>query len=159
MADKDTPQEIAAKFLAKLKDSPFVMIGLTDSGEHHEPMTAQIDEARPNTLFFFASPGNRIAKGGDAMAHFVGKGHDFFACLMGTVTQDNDPGEVDKLWNNQVDAWFPNGKADAVLLRFDVDNAELWETDISAAGRVKMLLGGAIKPSESSSHAVVDSIA
>ena len=30
MAD-DSPQEIAAKFLDKLKDSPFVMIGLTAS--------------------------------------------------------------------------------------------------------------------------------
>lgn len=159
MADKDTPQEIAATFLAKLKDSPFVMIGLTDSHEHHEPMTAQIDDERHNTLFFFAGKDNRIVKGGNAMVHFVGKGHDFFACLMGAVTQDNDPAQVDKLWNNQVDAWFPNGKADAVLLRFDVDSAELWETDISAAGRVKMLLGGTIKPSESSSHSVVDSLA
>lgn len=52
MAD-DSPQEIAAKFLAKLKDSPFVMIGLED-GQHSEPMTAQIDDDQPNTLFFFA---------------------------------------------------------------------------------------------------------
>ena len=30
MADKDTPQEVAAKFIEKLKASPFVMIGLND---------------------------------------------------------------------------------------------------------------------------------
>lgn len=158
MADKDTPQEIAAKFLAKLKDSPFVMIGLTNGREHHEPMTAQVDDDRPNTLYFFAGKDNRIAGGGEAMAHFVGKGHDFFACLMGTVTPDDHSAEKDRLWNNRVDAWFPNGKADALLLRFDINSAELWETDVSAAGRLKMLFGGTIRGDESSSHAMVDSV-
>ena len=71
MADKDTPQEVAHKFIEKLKSSPFVMIGLTD-GAHSEPMTAQIDDDQPNVLFFFAGRDNRIAKGGDAMAQFVG---------------------------------------------------------------------------------------
>jgi general stress protein 26 len=159
MADQDSPQEIAAKFLGKLKDSPFVMIGLID-GEHSEPMTAQIDDDQPNTLFFFAGRDNRIAKGGDAMAQFVGKGHDFFACLAGNITTDNDRGQIDKLWNNQVEAWFPGGKEDPnlTLLRFDVDSAELWETDISISGRVKMLFGGTIRGGESSSHAVVGSV-
>ena len=160
MADQDNPQEIAAKFLDKLHSSPFVMIGLVDGG-HSEPMTAQIDEDQPNTLFFFAGRDNRIAKGGDAMAQFVGKGHDFFACLAGSVSTDNDPAQIDKLWNNQVEAWFPGGKQDPnlTLLRFDIDSAELWETDISLSGRVKMLFGGTIRSDESSSHAVVNSVA
>jgi general stress protein 26 len=160
MADQHSPQEIAAKFLEKLRSSPYVMIGLID-GEHSEPMTAQIDDDQPNTLFFFAGRDNRIAKGGDAMAQFVGKGHDFFACLAGTVTTDNDPALIDKLWDNQVEAWFPGGKQDPnlTLLRFDIDSAELWETDISLSGRVKMLFGGTIRGDESSSHAVVGSVA
>lgn len=155
----DNPQEVAATFLEKLKASPFVMVGLDNSGQHHEPLTAQIDDDQPNTLFFFTGRDNRIAGGGAGMAHFVGKGHDFFACLTGTVARDSDAAQVDKLWNKQVEAWFPNGKADALLLRFDIDGAELWETDISLSGRVKMLFGGTIKPAESSSHAVVDSVA
>ncbi|MHA0318158.1 pyridoxamine 5'-phosphate oxidase family protein [Sphingomonas melonis] len=160
MADQDSPQEVAAKFLDKLKSSSFVMIGLMD-GEHSEPMTAQIDDDQPNTLFFFAGRDNRIAKGGDAMAQFVGKGHDFFACLAGTVSRDDDRTQIDKLWNNQVEAWFPGGKEDPnlTLLRFDIDSAELWETDISIGGRLKMLFGGTIRSDESSSHAVVDSVA
>jgi hypothetical protein len=36
---------------------------------------------------------------------------------------------------------------------------KLWETDVSLSGRVKMLFGGTISPSESSSHAKVDAIA
>ncbi len=159
MANHDTPQQVAETFLAKLSDSPFVMVGLT-SGGHSEPMTAQLDDDQPNTLFFFAGRDNRIAGGGAAMAQFVGKGHDFFACLAGNVSQDNDPAQIDKLWNKQVEAWFPGGKSDPnlTLLRFDIDSAELWETDISLTGRVKMLFGGTITASESSSHAVVDSV-
>ena len=161
MADQQSPQEVAAKFIDKLKASPFVMIGLEDSNEHHEPMTAQIDDDQPNTLFFFAGRDNRIAGGGRAMAHFVAKGHDFFACLDGTVSRDDDRAEIDKLWNNAAEAYFPQGKDDPnlTLLRFDIDSAELWETDISLSGRLKMLFGGTIKGDENSSHAVVDSVA
>lgn len=158
MADHN-PQEIAEKFIEQLRASPFVMLGLEGTGEHSEPMTAQLDDDQPNTLFFFAGPDNRAASGGPAMAQFVAKGHDFFACLAGHVTTDTDPAQVDKLWNNQVEAWFPNGKADAVLLRFDIDSAELWETDISLGGKLKMLFGSTIQPEEAGSHAVVDSVA
>lgn len=157
MADK-SPQEIADTFLSKLEDSPFVMVGLDGSGEHHEPLTAQIDRDRPNVLYFFVGRDNRAAGGGDAMAQFVSKGHDFFACLHGSLTQDNDPAQVDKLWNNHVEAWFPNGKADALLLRLDVQSAELWETDLSLKGRVKMLFGGQMKAEDEGSHAVVDRV-
>lgn len=158
MADKDSPQEVAAKFLEKLKDSPFVMIGLMD-GNHSEPMNVKTDDDQPNTLFIFSGKDNRIAKGGSAMAQFVGKGHDFFACLAGTVSEETDRATFDKLWDNRVEAWFPNGKADARLNRFDIDSAELWETDVSVSGRLKMLFGGTIKGEESSSHAVVGSVA
>ena len=66
---------------------------------------------------------NRLAKGGDAMAQFVSKGHDFFACLSGTARIDNDRGMIDKLWSKQAEAWFPGGKADPnlALLRFDIE--------------------------------------
>ncbi len=65
------------------------------------------------------------------------------------------------MWDNNVEAWFPGGKEDPnlALLRFDVNSAELWETDISISGRVKMLFGGTIHADESSSHAKVGSIA
>ncbi len=158
MADKETPQEVAARFLEKLKSSPFVMIGLMD-GNHSEPMNVKTDDDQSNALFIFSAPGNRIAEGGEAMAQFISKGHDFFACLAGTVSEETDRAMFDKLWDNRVEAWFPNGKADARLNRFDIRSAELWETDVSLSGRLKMLLGGTIKPQESSSHAVVDSVA
>lgn len=158
MADN---QNVAETFLASLKASPFVMVGLTDMHEHSEPLTAQIDEDQPNALFFFVGKDNRAAGGGDAMAQFVSKGHDVFACLHGVIEPDNDPAQIDKLWNNHVESWFPGGRADPnlLLLRFDIDSAEIWESDVSLSGRVKMLFGGKIHGSESGTHEVVGSLA
>ena len=145
----------------KLSASPFIMVGLTGGGEHSEPLTAQLDKDQVDTLFFFIGKDNRLARGGDAMAQFVSKGHDFFACLSGTAQIDNDFAMIDKLWNRQVESWFPGGKDDPnlALLRFDISSAELWEADVSLSGKLKMLFGGAIKPGEAGSHAKVNSTA
>ena len=145
----------------KMAQSPFLMVGLTGNGQHSEPLTAQLDRDQVDTLFFFIGKDNRLASGGSAMAQFVSKGHDFFACLAGDIRQDNDPALIDKLWNNQVEAWFPGGKSDPnlALLRLDISSAELWETDISLSGRLKMLFGGTIKSDEDSSHAFVETTA
>ena len=157
MADRE---EIKRDLWRKMAESPYVMVGLEGDGRHSEPLTAQLDPDQVDTLWFFVGKDNRAAGGGHAMAQFVSKGHDFFACLAGTVTQNNDRAMIDKLWSNHVEAWFPGGKDDPnlALLRFDIDSAELWETDISLAGRVKMLFGGKITASDDSSHAKVEKV-
>ena len=73
----------------KMAASPFVMVGL-ENGQHSEPLTAQMDRDVVDTLWFFIGKDNRLAKGGQAMAQFVSKGHDFFACLSGNARVDND---------------------------------------------------------------------
>lgn len=153
--------EIKQHFWKKLSASPFVMIGLDGDGQHSEPLTAQLDEDQVDTIYFFIGKDNRLAGGGKAMVQFVSKGHDFFACLSGEARVDNDFAMIDKLWNNQVGAWFPGGKDDPnlALLRFDVDSAEMWETDMSIAGKVKMLFGGKIDAGDEGSHAKVSSTA
>lgn len=153
--------ELKQHLWSKLAASPFVMIGLMDSDQHHIPLTAQLDEDQVDTLFFFVGKDNRLASGGRAMAHFVSKGHDYFACLDGTARIDNDFALIDKLWNSQAQAWFPGGKDDPnlALLRFDIHSAELWETDMSVSGRLKMLFGGKIRNGEEGSHAVVGTTA
>ena len=158
MADHDSPQEIAAKFIAKVKESPFIMLAL-QNGQHAEPMNVKLDDDQPNALFVFSGRDNRVAEGGEAMAQFVSKGHDFFGCLAGTISEERDQTTFARLWDNRVEAWFPNGKSEARLNRFDVTSAELWETDVSVSGRLKMLFGGTIQADESSSYAKVDSIA
>ena len=153
--------EIKQTLWDRMADSPFVMVGLTDTHQHSEPLTAQLDKDLVDTLFFFVGKDNRLIGGGAAMAQFVSKGHDFFACLSGTISESNDPAMIDKLWNKQVEAWFPGGKSDPnlALIRLDIDSAELWETDISLSGRLKMLVGGTIKSDEAGSHAKVETTA
>lgn len=160
MTEKSNEQ-IKQDLWKKMDDSPFVMVGLTGDSQHSEPLTAQLDPDQRDRIHFFVGKDNRVAGGGEAMAQFVSKGHDYFACLHGRITQVNDRAMIDKLWDKQVEAWFDGGKDDPnlALIAFDVDSAELWETDVSVSGRVKMLFGGTIKPSEDSSHAVVGTTA
>jgi general stress protein 26 len=158
MADTN---DIKRTLWKKMAASPFVMVGLADGSAHSEPLTAQLDEDQVDTLFFFTGKDNRLAAGGKVMAQFVSKGHDFFACLSGTIARDNDFALIDKLWSKQVEAWFPGGKNDPnlALLRLDIASAELWEADVSLTGKVKMLFGAKINPSEEGSHARVETTA
>jgi len=141
----------------KMTDGPFVMVGLTGSGEHSEPLTVQLDKDQVDTLLFFVARDNRVARGGPAMVQFVSKGQDFFACLSGKISVDNNPALIDKLWTKQIESWFPGGRNDpsVTLIRFDIDSAEMWESDLSLSGQFKMLFGGKIDPSEEGSHARV----
>ncbi|MES2755699.1 MAG: pyridoxamine 5'-phosphate oxidase family protein [Pseudomonadota bacterium] len=159
MADK-TDEQIKQDFWDKLASSPFLMIGSGD--EHAEPLTAQLDKDQVDRIYFFIGRDNRLADGGPVMAQYMSKGHDFFACLSGDVQVDDDAAIIDKLWNKQVEAWFPGGKNDPnlALLRFDIDSAEFWESDMSLSGKLKMLFGGTIKTaSEAGSHAKVETTA
>lgn len=145
----------------KMSDGPYVMAGLTGDNQHFEPLTVMLDKDQVDRLYFFIGRDNRLAKGGKAMVQFVSKGQDYFACLAGAATVDNDPAMIDKLWAKPVESWFPGGKTDPnlALLRFDIADAELWESDMSLSGKIKMLFGAKIEPSEEGSHARVSTTA
>jgi general stress protein 26 len=147
-------EQLKQDLWTQMAKSPFVMVGL-DGGGHSEPLTAQLDEDQVDTLWFFVGKHNRLTAGGAAMAQFVSKGHDYFACLAGDVRVENDRAMIDKLWSKPVEAWFPGGKTDPdlALVRFDIKDAELWEADMSLLGKVKMLLGQKIEPGDAGSHA------
>lgn len=151
-------QKMLANLFKALRDSPFLMIGLDDTPDHSQPMTAQLrdnGDGHRHAIWFFMGRDNKLAIGGAVMAQYVGKGHQLFACLHGTLTTDDDPAMIDALWSSQVEAWFPEGKTDPnlLLMRYDLNNAEVWEADISLGGRFKMLFGGTIDPQEAGSHA------
>lgn len=154
-------QDLKQHLWDKLTEGPFMMVGLTDPVTHSEPLTAQLDKDQVDTIFFFIGKDNRLAGGGPVMAQFVSKGQDYFACLSGTASVDNNPALIEKLWSKPVEAWFPGGKSDPnlALLRFDIDEAELWESDMTLTGKLKLLFGGKIKPEEEGSHAKVQSTA
>jgi len=150
--DKDTRET----FWKAFAESPFIMMRLENSSEHAEPMTAQLDRDAHHAIWFFLKRDNRIAAGGAAMGQVQTKGHDVFACISGTLVEETDTTIREKQWDNHVEAWFPNGKTDpsVLMLRFDIQDSEVWVSDISIKGKLKMLTGTSIKPQESGEHAL-----
>lgn len=150
-------KDIKESFWKALADSPYVMIGLAGEHGHNIPMNAQLDKDANSAFWFFTSTDNRIAPGGGAMAQFSSKGHDLFACISGTLRPETDRTVLDKLWNNSIEAWYEGGKNDPklVLLRFDLDNAEIWTADASIKGLFKMMTGLTMKEGELGQHAEV----
>ena len=153
MADK-TDDQIRDDMWKAMAASPYVMLGLIGSDEHHEAMYAVLDEDADGEFWFYTKKDNRAAKGGPAMVQYVSKGHDLFACLKGKLTVENDPAVIDRYWNNQVEAWYEGGRNDPslLMLRFNLDNAEIWETDHSITGKLKMFTGQTIYDQEAGSH-------
>jgi general stress protein 26 len=131
-------REIEEKFWSELEDSPFVMLGL--EGERDgatQPMTAQFEDQdrEGGRLWFFTAHDHDLARAlgqsARAIAAYSAKGHGLFASLRGTLTADNDPATIERLWNPVVAQWY-EGKDDPKLqlLRLDVDDAKIWLSDV-----------------------------
>ncbi|MEJ5978067.1 pyridoxamine 5'-phosphate oxidase family protein [Novosphingobium sp. PS1R-30] len=148
-------KELREEFWHAFEKSPFIMLRLEDNGGHAEPMTAQLDKEAIHTIWFFTSKDNRIAVGGRAMGQFSAKGHDVFACLAGTLVEETDQARIDKHWSKEVEAWFPEGRNDPNLkmLRYEIDDAEVWTVELGLFGTFKMLTGQEVKSSELGQHA------
>ena len=137
-------REIEEQFWGALDDSPFLMLGLDQArGSAMQPMTARFEDQdrERGCVWFFTAKDHDLTRalGQDnrAIASFAGKGHDVFASLRGRLVIDNSRAEIDRLWNAVVSEWY-QGKDDPklALLRFDLDDAKIWLSD----------LGGFLKP-------------
>ena len=148
-------KELREEFWHAFEKSPFIMLRLESASGHAEPMTAQLDKEAIHTIWFFTSRDNRIAAGGRAMAQFSAKGHDVFACLDGNLVEETDQARIDKHWSKEVEAWFPEGRNDPNLkmLRFEIEDAEVWTVELGLFGTFKMLTGQEVKSSEMGQHA------
>ena len=151
-----TPEELKARLWKALRSDMTVMLGLV-GGEHGHarPMTSQIEGDGHGPLWFFTSRDNALVEklaGGsqDAAAQFVSKGHDLWASIEGTLTENTDRAVVDRLWNPHVAAWYEHGKDDPklALLRFDPQKAEIW-LDASSIVAGAMVALGISDPKES----------
>jgi general stress protein 26 len=140
-----------------MSDNPYLMIGLEGSHDHSIPMTAQLDKNADSCFWFYTTRDNRIAPGGRAMAQFVSKGQDVFACLSGSLQTETDASVIDRYWSNQVEAWYEGGRNDPnlLMLRFDLDDAEIWTVHPGIKGLFKMMTGQKIDDREFSDHAKV----
>lgn len=146
--------EVRQHMWEKMAKSPVLMVKLRGSDDHAEPMTAQLDEDADGKFWFYTRKENRLASGGAAMAQFVSKDHKIFACIMGNLVEETDPAVIGKYWSDVVEAWFPGGKndPDLTMLRFELEDAEIWESDESALGYFKMLTGRKAKGEEVGRH-------
>ena len=154
------PAEVRKQFWKAFSDHPTVMISLMNGSQHSEPMMCQVDKDasdRSGQVWIFTSTDNRIAVGGKAMAQYVAKGHDLWACINGTLTRETDEAIIDKFWSNPIEAWYAEGRQDPKLLvlRFDMGDAEIWAPDLTVKGMFKMMTGMTMKAGDMGDHAEV----
>src|SRR4051794_8956094 len=98
--DRDPKQA----FWKALSLSPFLMVKLNASSHHSIPMTSVLDEelgaAHGGAIWFFTTRDNRLAPGGPAMAQFISRDHDLFACVAGTLIEESDQHVINQLWSS-----------------------------------------------------------
>ncbi len=141
-----TPDELQDKLWKALESDHTLMLGVPEAEYGHlRPMTALLD-GRHSPLWFFARRPNALIDMADgqrtAVASFVDKGHDLFACLSGTLHVHDGPSVIERLWRPSFASWF-EGKDDPrlVLLRFDATHAEIWQGGNTLLDGIKTLLG------------------
>jgi general stress protein 26 len=143
-----TPQELEEKFWKALDSDMTLMLGIQGAEDGHlRPMTAQLDDGKPGSIWFFTSKDNamyrEVTADSRAIASFVAKGHDLFATVHGSLSIETDRAVLDRLWNKFVAAWFEGGKDDpkVALLRLDPEQGQVWLNGSSLVAGAKMLLG------------------
>ena len=137
--------ELREKFWKHLDSDRTVM--LCADGVPPRPMTAmREDESGP--IWFFTSIETEMGQASEkgralsAVMMLTSKNHELFASAVGQLKQDNDRTVIDALWNPFIAAWF-SGKDDPKLrlLRFEPEQAEVWENANSLFAGIKLLLG------------------
>ncbi|MFT4150217.1 MAG: pyridoxamine 5'-phosphate oxidase family protein [Paracoccaceae bacterium] len=142
-----TPDELKKDFWKAVKSDRTMMLGLTGVDEAHtRPMTGLLD-GEEGAIWFFSSTETELVQQVTAdsrvVATFADKGHHLFACVHGRLSHEADPAMIDRLWNPFVAAWYEGGKADPklALLRFDAEEAQIWQNGSSLLAGIKLLVG------------------
>lgn len=147
------PAELKQEFWKALADSPFVFLQRDDEPDTAVPMTAQLDKDANGAIWFFTRRDHPLARMGPATATFAGKDHEMFARFSGSLSEEASKERLDELWGQPIEAWF-DGKDDPnlLLLRMDLGQAEIWNSDLGFVDNVKMLLGFEVKEDAQEEH-------
>ncbi|MGE4411349.1 MAG: general stress protein [Sphingomonadales bacterium] len=150
-------EDIRALLWNSMAESPFLMVKRNAGNDHAEPLIAQVDPNAHGAFWFYTSRDNRIAPGGPAMAQFVARDHSLFCCIAGTLVEESDPAVISRYWTPTLEAWYDKGRDDPNLLvmRFDLDDAEIWKPDNSIEGLFRMMTGKAEAPREMGFHKTI----
>ena len=146
--------ELTTKFWKAFSDSPFVFLERKEQPNEAVVMTAQLDEDANSAIWFFTKRDHHLAQMGPAVCTFAGKGHEIFARFDGVLTEETSRERLEKQWSQIVEAWFPEGKDDPnlLMLRMDLGEAEIWDSDLGLYNNVKMLLGGDVRQEAAKNH-------
>ncbi|MEO5705689.1 MAG: pyridoxamine 5'-phosphate oxidase family protein [Alteraurantiacibacter sp.] len=138
-----TTEDLTRQFWNALAASPFVFLQRNGAPDTAMPMTAQLDKDADGAIWFFTRKNHPLAPGGPATATFAAKDNQLFARLDGYLVTETRREKIDQHWSSQIESWFPGGKDDpqVLLLRMDLDQAEIWNSDLGLIDNVKMLLG------------------
>jgi general stress protein 26 len=127
------------------------MLGLCSENEAHaQPMTAHFEGAN-GPLWFYAHRDSGLVHGAEAshqaVFHYVGRGHDLYACVHGDLETADAPDVVARFWSEEVERWFPGGPddPDLALLRFSPSSAQIW---LPNHGREPQVIGFDRRPAE-----------
>ncbi len=140
-----TPQDLEKHFWKALSSDMTVFLGC--EGAAPRPMAAQHEDDRGPIWFFTSTDtelGAALAAGPkEGLMTFASKGHDLWASATGQLSTVDDRTVIDRLWNPFVAAWYEGGKDDPKLLlvKYDAQEAHIWEDGSSLVAGIKMLMG------------------
>lgn len=143
----------------QIAETPNLMVGLNKNADHSEPMHVCLEDDNTDAMWIFTTKDNRIADGGKAMAQFIGDEHSLFACFLGHLKEETDKSIIQEHFSPSISAWYKDGMLDESLhvLRFDIENVEIWEKSPSTAAKLKMAIGAKVNEDELGRHALVES--
>lgn len=131
--------ELLGRLWQELRATRTGMLGLAGENEaHSQPMTAHF-EGDQGPLWFYARKDALLAQELEstrrAVFHYVGGGHDLYACIHGELSRDDRPDVIARFWSEEVARWYPQGQDDPslTLLRFDAERAQIWLPSNGAA--------------------------
>ncbi len=85
------------------------MLGLEGSRQHMQPMAPYPDPER-NLIWFFTKTDSdlfkELSERSLARFCFISPNHDYHASVAGTLHENRDAAQIDKMWNQIVAAWF-----------------------------------------------------
>ena len=112
-----------------------------DGSLHSRPMMAQAPGFDGNLYFFsrFATGKvDEIRAGSQVNLAFTDPGVGRYVSISGAAYVERDQQKMKSLWSEMYRSWFPRGleEPDLVLLRIEVSEAEIWDTDAQANGEL-----------------------
>ena len=143
------------KFWKTMADSPFVFLERKEQPGDAVVMTAQLDRDANSAIWFFTKRDHHLSKMGAAFCTFAGKGHEIFARFEGQLSEETSRERLEEHWSNTVAAWYDQGKNDPnlLMLRMDLGEAEIWDSDLGTISNTKLLLGMDVREEAAEHHA------